>query len=371
MWVGRFTKFTTKCHRMKPRVIHNYYKYVSIADLIKQPSVSGKKASLFHHKRMAWNFTNASATGRNEYNIYSGITFYSSTVSSLVIVILNSFAAFILKRSNKLPYQIAIIAMNLCICDLVTGLLLWIPSVWFYQIFGCYLKKYIFMTVSYTSFLTITLINLNLCSANLFTFYYERLVTPRNIRVCCVSSWILGFIFAYMFYYTGDPPTAGITCTKYKTGQENGVSSYIAFGVLILDYAMYGYLSHVIKKSRRVSPQTNELQSNPTFRKNCSKLSVLTTTFFVLQSPMVIYFALLPICKFPRNQQVEICFLAIHLLNCIVNPFLYVVRFQECKYQLKLLITACNKKRNEEIHAERRQYFATYTIENRVRIIHM
>lgn len=337
--------------------------------LSRQPSATGEREGI-HHRRMAWNFTNASATGTNEYNIY-GITSYSSAVFALVIVFLNSFAAIILKRSKKLPYQIAIMSMNLCICDLITGVLLLIPSHWFYQVFGCYLKKYLVMTVCYTAFLIVTLININLCCSCLFTFHYERLVSPRRIRICCAVSWLFGFLLAYMLYYTGDPSKVGIACTKYKTGQENGTSSYIVFGILIFDYAMYGYLTYVTRKSRRVSPQINEIQPNLTCRKNFSKLSILTTTFFVLQSPTIIYFTLLLIFNFPRNQEVEICFLVIRLLNCIINPFLYVGRFQECKYQLKLLVTVCNKNRNEEIHAERRQYFASYTIESTVQIAHM
>lgn len=54
--------------------------------------------------------------------------------------------------------------------------------------------------------------------------------------------------------------------------------------------------------------------------------------------------------------------LSLILLNSVINPVLYVWRFTEARYQLKLFFYFWNKEKMEEINQERNSVFATYSI---------
>jgi hypothetical protein len=93
------------------------------------------------------------------------------------------------------------------------------------------------------------------------------------------------------------------------------------------------------------------------------KISVITGSVLLLCTPGIVFLFL------PRGEDKGLNFnvLLPFVVKCILNPFLYVWRFADARFQLKMAFYFWNEKVQAEIEAARKNYYSSYQIstENR------
>lgn len=96
------------------------------------------------------------------------------------------------------------------------------------------------------------------------------------------------------------------------------------------------------------------------------KLSVITGFFLVCYSPYIITEVLQgTLYNSTYSGTIHAVSLSLTLLNSAINPVLYVWRFNEARFQLKLFVCVWNKRKTDKIIRERNSFFATYNSINR------
>lgn len=155
----------------------------------------------------------------------------------------------------------------------------------------------------------------------------------------------------------------GIYCgILYLTPREpiNIISRLITLIILLFNIFLYIYLS--INVSVRFSRNTAQFTSkdvNGVIR----KLSVITGFFLICYSPYIITQVLQgTLYNITYSGTIHAVSLSLTLLNSAINPVLYVWRFNEARFQLKLLFCLWNRRKTEKIVLERNSFFATYYI---------
>jgi hypothetical protein len=173
--------------------------------------------------------------------------------------------------------------------------------------------------------------------------YYVR-VTKTKIRFTLFLMPIIGALTSYLALYDKNN-FLGILCASTTTWNDNSVRD---IGKICIALSV---ISNVFFYIGTVAMFKTTLQ-----RKTIVKISVITGSVLVSSSPGLIVFSF-----FPNSQDRTLYFYAVlpTIIKCILNPFLYIWRFVDCRYELKKVI--CFWKR-EEIETKRKNYFSSYTI---------
>lgn len=276
----------------------------------------------------------------------------------ILLCLENILAMIVLFRCRRMIPHIKILAINLSITDFCTGFMLCLPDD---IVNSCTYKKYLAGPFVVVSLLTITMISVDRCCALIFTLRYYAIVTKRFLICTCVSFWMFSFILIYAMFHDNES-VYGIYCgILYLTPKEpiNIISKLITLTILLFNILLYIYLS--INVSIRSSKNNGRITKQVT--RAIQKLSVITGFFLICYSPYI-FTQVLQGTLLNSNYigKIHAVTLSLILLNSVINPVLYVWRFTEARYQLKLLFYFWNKEKMEEINQERNSVFATYSI---------
>lgn len=130
----------------------------------------------------------------------------------------------------------------------------------------------------------------------------------------------------------------------------------------VFNIFLYIYLS--VNVSVRFS--RNTCQTSKNVNGVIRKLSVITGFFLVCYSPYIITEVLQgTLYNSTYSGTIHAVSLSLTLLNSAINPVLYVWRFNEARFQLKLFVCVWNKRKTDKIIRERNSFFATYNSINR------
>lgn len=109
--------------------------------------------------------------------------------------LINILAFFVLLRSSKLPYQIRIFSLNLCVTDCFTCLILCIDRRAFGLLFGTTDMKYFLILVfSQTALIIITYFNCDRFLAFKMAMRYYCFLSPTRVKVACALAWCFGSV---------------------------------------------------------------------------------------------------------------------------------------------------------------------------------
>lgn len=270
----------------------------------------------------------------------------------------NLLAMVVLFRCRRMIPQIKILAINLSLTDFCTGLTLCLPDTIFES---CTFKKYLAGPFVVVSLLTITLIFVDRCCSLQFSLRYFNIVTHRRIIAACISVWIFSITLVYFMFHDNESEY-GIYCgILYLTPKNplNIVSRVFVLMILLMNISMYFYLCYTASLRFTKKVGTSSKDANGIVR----KLSVITGFFLVCYSPYVVTQVLQDtVYTSAYTGIVHALSLSLTLLNSAINPFLYVWRFAEVRFQLNFLLWCWNSKKMEKIRHERNSFFATYSI---------
>lgn len=284
----------------------------------------------------------------------------------IVITSANLLSFVALYRCSRLSFQIRILAINLCVSDILIGVSMVLPAR-IYYINNCLYKKYIASAFLVVSSLTITMINLDRCLAIHYGIRYYTYMSKKVLTSICVAFWVLSMVLSYLMYFNPNSEF-GVSCQPIMYVPKNSVT--IAVSVfLVLNIAsnvvMFTYLVRAVRKSLHVyhyryGHVTDKYRDQQTIV--IQKLVVITGCFIACSLPyMITTFPILG-SDIPSRKQAHIVTSIIFTMNSAINPFLYVWRLQETRYQMKRLLCFWNRSYTEKLEQRNKADTATYCI---------
>jgi hypothetical protein len=267
----------------------------------------------------------------------------------MIILIENIFTFIVLLRCQKILLQIRILSITLCTTDLLAGLSFSVPDFFLEEYFQCRMKKYPQTFLATMSVLTVSMINADRCLAFYYGINYYIRVTPKRVKIAVVCMWIFCIANGYLTYFDREY-SYGICCTTMEFTPNNsmnfiGKSTNVI--ILFSNIFFYCYIVSSIKSREQKAV--------------VCKLTVITGCVLGSCGPGLLVFLLFPMNKV-ENRKYFLYTGMFVLLNSVVNPFLYVWRFSEARYQCKRIICFWNQKLLQQEDSERKQTYATYRI---------
>jgi hypothetical protein len=200
-----------------------------------------------------------------------------------------------------------------------------------------------------TSILAASMLNVDRFLAIYFGIKYYIRVTQKKMKVLIFVMWTFCFLITYIFFYN-ENEEHGISCSyMYMKNKPLHVLNVIAYccGVVIIFSNVLFYV--FIVATMKAKDQW----------KSVAKISFITGTVLALNISSV--FVLFPAWK------TDIAYIYIFagmplLLKSIVDPFLFVWRFQDARFQCRLAFFFWSRKRRDAIQNERKEFFSSYNI---------
>lgn len=288
--------------------------------------------------------------------------------------LINILAFFVLLRSSKLPYQIRIFSLNLCVTDCFTCLILCIDRRAFGLLFGTTDMKYFLILVfSQTALIIITYFNCDRFLAFKMAMRYYCFLSPTRVKVACALALCFGSVMTSLQF-------CSLVQAEFCEGQiyaiSSRVSEYVFFAIFTSNFIMFGYIVYTIKVAMyKVRPlgqiqntanikeaevPTSQTAEQTTFK----KIALITGTFLGLYTPGLVWSLVKPYVSNPTVIfYMDITSGVLFLVSTILDPIFYVLRFSECRFQLLLLRYMCDVERYYEVLKTRNQHYATFRIE--------
>lgn len=265
----------------------------------------------------------------------------------LFIALENLFALLVIIRSKYILLQIRMLILSLCFLDILSGMIYSVPGEVFELYFQCRLKKYPLAYVLMTSLLTVSMMNFDRFLAIYFGIKYYIRVTYRKLKVVIFVMWTFCFIITYFLFYS-ENDRYGIVCSylKDKPFDALNVIGYCCCVVIVIsNFSFYVFIVATMKTKDRW--------------RSVAKISVISGSVLVLSTPGLFVFVLFPTYG---NNILYICVGLPLLVKSVLDPFLFVWRFKDARYQCKLAFYFWSKKRRETIHNDRKHFYSSYTI---------
>ena len=286
-------------------------------------------------------------------------------MAGIVIFLKNAISFALLWKCSRLPFQIRILTLNLAFSDILTGFFLALPNTLLYETYQCDIKKYSCFLFINVSLLIVTMMNMDRCFVFAFAMRYYTYITKRLLVKLCILAWGFGFVLTYGMFFEYDA-TLGLSCELMAFLKKNVINitfRCVIIFIVFLNFLMFGYLVHHIRKSLlRVHAENDNLFSKRQSR-TVRKISVFTGVFLATFSPfMIIYtFSVFDITS-KVGKSIYTVSSSLVLLNSACNPVFYVWRFTEPRYHIKKLLCFWNKGLVAIIDREHNQNTASYEI---------
>ena len=289
------------------------------------------------------NSTNTSNSDTNLSVEFSALSMIMRFWGSFVLIE-NSFAIVILSRSKLLPNNIRSLSTSLVCTDLIAGLLTLIPTSTFKSSLICKIQVILVSAVVMTSFLNVTVISMDMTASLLFPFKHRTMSTSLLYRVVCLSLWLFGLLHGTLLFFrrqTNDQCDAPFSKTIQMQKQ-----TLLLFMLFIWNIILYGYISVSIRK-KRIALNDADVKHRVKNLRQTLKLTVIVMTFIVCYLPHTVLNVVLLTLDGEHFENVlkyrRIGFVGI-ILNCALDPILFVFRFRICKHQAVRLLCCFSDK---------------------------
>nr|XP_022307974.1 lysophosphatidic acid receptor 1-B-like [Crassostrea virginica] len=282
--------------------------------------------------------------------------------TGIFITIVNLFSFVALYRCSRLSFQIRILAINLCLSDVLTGTSMVVPH-WLYFYKNCGYEKYLTTYFLVVSSLTISMINLDRCLAIHYGIRYYIYMSRKVLISLCLSFWVLSIPMVYLLFFDMET-SSGISCRSIFNVTKNSVTitvSGILLANIVSNLLMFVFLVRTLRISAAPTSQIKD-NRNPEQTRVIRKLLVITGCFTVCSLPYII-------TTFPILDNDGLRLRAIHkvtvlifMSNSFINPLLYVWRLREARYQAKRLLCCWNHSYIRRLERRNKEDTATYSI---------
>ena len=292
----------------------------------------------------------------------------------IVIILTNLLTFMILAQSRRINFLIKVLSMNLAVTDLLTGVAILVDSFLSPSLpeFLCRPLLYLYCIGVIVSFITVTSLLAERFIAIFYPFGYQRIVLreKRYSVIVILSLWVSGALLSVLNYINGfQVYTSAQTavCASYAMTARSGLATLTAIfiSLIILNLVLYLLMfMKMYKLSHSIYP-LNNVRSHHLYKYQARvliKLSAVTSSFMLLYTPLIILNAAVvlneDLAKSLLTWQSFAGFFI--LLNSLLNPFIFVWRFTECRYTFLQMLCYPSVSRREKYRNLKKQFVVSY-----------
>ncbi|XP_038059767.1 beta-2 adrenergic receptor-like [Patiria miniata] len=242
------------------------------------------------------------------------LTIFANVLMILVIiliVLLNSFALFVLRRFSTLPDSTKLYMTSLTMADLCIGLFCALPNEieiankrWVLGDFLCTLWGIIYPGCLQISFLSLLLLTVDRFIAIVHSLRYHDIMTPRRSKITVALVWAFSLLESAILFGFVTPATVTeetyFIC-NYVFRDVYQYTAIISLAIpLIIILVIYLYILHVARRqARRISAQQHiscsmEEQNTPQrmSTKSATTVFIITGSVVLCWTPSIILLVL-------------------------------------------------------------------------------
>ncbi|OWF44277.1 Adrenocorticotropic hormone receptor [Mizuhopecten yessoensis] len=286
---------------------------------------------------------------------------------SISVMLPNAITLVSMGRTRGIPQNIKIPAMNLNICDILSGLsillrvILKFGAVEIPPNASCFIQSSWTLTTCFGSMLIVATIAID----RFICLYYENAyitkVTVRKVIMCQVATWVLSLVYSLVTLVDHVPDYTDVRCFNPYIGPfGRGLQLTLGITCRILAFISYVFIYVRIKQMVK-SDLKKGLKTKGTF-KTTYKLVLIGVIFHVMYFPFLCYNIYL--IFYPELTKKTEMFLVISsflvLLNGCVNPFVYAWRFPECRLEAKKIFFFFNKNKKKAEDEKRKRILVSF-----------
>ncbi|OWF42698.1 Adrenocorticotropic hormone receptor [Mizuhopecten yessoensis] len=289
------------------------------------------------------------------------------SVISISVVLPNAVALVSMSRTRGIPQNIKIPAMNLIICDVLSGISLIVRIILRISIVeipphaSCFIQSSWTLTTGFGSMLIVATIAIDRCICLYFENAYITKVTVRKVILCQLATWVLALFYSVVILVDHVPDYTDVRCFNPYIGPF-GRSLQLTVGITFRSLAFIAYCLIYMRIKQMVKADLSRgIKAKGTF-KTTYKLVLIGVIFHVMYFPFLCYNIYLII--YPELTQRTETFLVISsslgLLNGCVNPFVYAWRFPECRLEVKKIIFFFNRNVKDAENEKRKRILVSF-----------
>jgi hypothetical protein len=197
------------------------------------------------------------------------------------------------------------------------------------------------------SVLVASLLNIDRWLALYFGIRYYVRVTSRKIKIVVLLMPMVCALITYLSFYN-ENGSLGIQCDSLinrKNSTVNIIGKLFFVVIGILNIVIYAGIVSMLKFKDQLDIVV--------------KVSMITGSVILLCTPGLAIFIF-----FPNSEDRSLYLYAALpvIVKSLLNPFIYVWRFADPRYQLKKVICFWNKRAVAGIELERKNYYSSYRI---------
>lgn len=279
----------------------------------------------------------------------SALSYLHLIIFSVLILTINIVSIISLARCRYMCKQIWILAINKNITDISLGVALFLTFIIKILPFSCMANlvhlhlNALLMTVSA---FTITLIAVDRFLSVYFSMKYQLIMTTKCLVVICLLLWCVSTGLCVWLGKSFD-------CYGPNIQRSNGILAIIFILCMVIVSFCYVMIFINISKHHHHEKQLN-LPYNVSLRmhmKALSKVTIIIVAFFACYIPLVLF--LISGLNADTTTNDDSVFIRVIVFiagaNSCINPFLYILRFQECHSEFLKIVYCCNPIKRERV----------------------
>ena len=283
-------------------------------------------------------------------------------IYGVIVTVLNMVTLLALKRCKHMCVQIRILAMNLAISDVNAGLVCFYTTIVRYiprTCFTHFLQTIWMSSTVYVTILTVTAMAVDRLFATYWAMKYLTFMTSTKIKLVCLFLWVISLVLATSAVIFGN-----LDCYGDDIQSSDGRIAYLFFICCVIMLSSYiGIFRNVLMHLR--AEKNLNLPMNA-YRKtrltSVIKVTTIVIFFIVNYTPLMLYIIIDMIKPnlFTGINSFLTISIGMAVLNCFINPFLYVWRFEQCRQEVVAMLCFLNKKKITKIRTIMKKNHATY-----------
>ena len=282
------------------------------------------------------------------------------TVTSVLVVVLNSLCLIVLHRTNILKEPTKVFMASLNTADLILGAVNGLPTIVLYMVgwwpFGralCMLYSTLGMVLFAASMMSLLLLTIDRYIGTFFPLRYPTIMTVTRSRllVCCM--WILTVLQAvFILLKVGwESDEKGHKYCSWQWEETKEYTILLTIDVLLLTVTItilyIKMMLTAMKHAQRINQEEqvrNQLGGNRSYkanRKSLTTVAIITASMYICYTPVVITSILYNVFGYHFPIEVfQICHIFV-LSNSWLNVIIYFLRNKELRQDALKILKCC------------------------------
>ncbi|KAK6190196.1 hypothetical protein SNE40_002117 [Patella caerulea] len=272
-----------------------------------------------------------------------------------------TFVCIIISRS--LPARQKVVFLSLIATDFTTSLIiLMVRAVQFkYESdhFLCHIRLYTSLVVMFVTILSNLLNTTERFLSMALPLHLDVKITWKHLAVCVLLCWVFAIVATFSFFWEG---FGGIEKCQFMVIQHPRGYMFLAVFICVnflIIIAMYAYITRVTRRHIRqiaatIVDDSSSENKRRTFYTSAGiritvTVGIIVCVFGISYVPLGVY-VMYSVFNMPvdqaakqNNQTVYAIIVTLLLMNSMVNPVIYILRFKKCRDEMIARFWCCSR----------------------------